>query len=623
AKPGQSCPYCAGRFGPPHSLEHNVVTSRPLLVSTAAVSALVLCTSAGSAGAAATAKPAAGSAASVLSLLKVTAGGHQFRLGDLSLVSDTLTGTPLSKIVVTPVTADGTAVGQQVITPDSPSFDVPSQSTPSTLGSLLSLTSPAFVTSATTAPSSHAGSSSLGSVKLLGLPLSLAGSLDLGSSVSSVTGAKGAKSVSVQGLALPSIGDLLAALGLDLSKLPVPTLNTLVGQLGLVDTAVTTARTAATAALAQISTATATVGTATTAVTTATSGVTSATSAVTSATTAIQGQLTSLSGPQLALLPVGASSSASFLQMSTANQALVEALLPNLSSALTSYNSATSALTTAQTALTTATSALAAAQAVLDGLLATLQSTLAPLLSALTNVLDSTPLVSLDRLALTSSATATSNTAGGQKADVLGGTVTGLHVLGTDVLNDVLGTSSLDVTDLVGTTATQLTAAITGLTNTLSTVLSSVPGLPRLAIPAPTVSVLTKSSSTSISGGFGRAQNAVHGLTISIPAITLPTAVALPGAASLPALSGVTQTVSGVLTSSPISLDLLTLSDQAAFSPAVTAVPPTKPTVTPPTAVPSTPAVNLPATGLPAGIAILSFTMIAGALVVRRRTQRA
>lgn len=614
------------------------MTSRPLLASTAAFSALVLCTSAGSADAAAAAKPAAGSASSVLSLLKVTAGGHQFRLGDLSLVADTLTGTPLSKIVVTPVTADGAAVGQQTITPDSSSFDVPSQSTPGTLGSLLSLTSPAFVTSATKAPSSHAGTTSLGSVKLLGLPVPLAGSLDLGSSVSALTGAKGSKSVSVKGLALPSIGDLLGALGLDLSKLPVSTLNTLVSQLGIVDSAVTAARTAASAALSQLSAASATVTTATTAVTkatagvtTATAGVTKATAAVTSATTALQSLLTTVPLATQLALP-GSNTTAGFLALPPVSQALVEGVVPGLSGALATYTSATSALssaqtalTTAQTVLTTATAALASAQALLDGLLATLQSALAPLLSALTSVLDSTPLVSLDSLALTSSASATSNKAGGQKADVLGGTVTGLHVLGTDVLNKALGSSSLNVTDLIGTTATQLTTAISGLTNTLSTVLSSVPGLPKLSIPAPTVGLLTKTSGTSITGGFGRAQNAVHGLTISIPAITIPSAVALPGAASLPALSGVTQTVSGLLTSAPISLDLLTLSDQAAFSPAVTAVPPAKTptTVTPPTVVPSTPAPELPHTGLPAGLAVLSFTMIAGALVVRRRTQRA
>ena len=590
---------------------------RPILASTAAVAALALC-SAGSGAAAATAKPAAGQASSVLSLLTATAGGHVIRVGDLSLLSDTLSGSALSRIVVTPLTADGTTIGQQVITPSSPAADVPAETTPSALAGVLSLSSPAFSTSATNAPAAHAGAASLGTVSLLGLPVPLSGAVDLGSSVSSVTGALGAKTVSLTNLALPSIAALLAALGLDVSKLPVPTLTALVQQLGLVTSALSTAEATASAALAQVSAATTTVGTATTSLTQATAGVTAATASLTTATDALQSLLSTVPAATLLTLP-GANTVAGFLALPALSQAVVEGVVPGLASALTTFQSAQSALTAAQGVLTTATAALAAAQALLDGLLATLQSALAPVLALLTSILDSTPLVSLDSLTLSSKAAATSAKTGGQQAQVLGGDITGLHVLGTDVLDSVLGTSSLSLVGLTSGTLAAVTTAISGLTGTLSSVLSTVPGFPKLSIPAPKVDLLTTSKATSISGGFGRALTTVQGLKITLPAITLPTSLALPGAASLPALGGVTQTVAGLLTSAPVSLGLLSLSDQAAFSPAVLASTPT--TVTPPTVpvTPSTPTAELPHTGLPVGLAVLSFVLIGGALVVRRR----
>lgn len=592
---------------------------RPLLVSTAAVSALVLCAAASNAGAATAAQPAAGRASSTLSLLSATAAGHTVRVGDLTLLSDTLTSSTVSKIVVTPVTADGTTVGEQVITPESSSFTVPSQSSPSALGSVVSLTSPAFTTAATNDPSSHAGAASLGSVSLVGLPISLAGSVDLGTSVSSVNGALAGKTVVLKDLALPSIADLLAALGLDLSKLPISTLNTLVNQLGLVNATISAAQAAASAALAQVDAALQTVGTATTALTQANADAATAATSLTSATTALQALLDTVPAATLLTLP-GANTISGFLALSPANQALVEALVPGLAGAVSTYNAAQTAATAAQTAVSTATAALAAAEAALAALTSTLQSLLAPLLAALTAVLDDTPLLSIDSLTLTSKAAVTSAKTGGQQAEVLGGSLTGLHVLGTDVLDNVLGNSTLNLTDLVGGVATTLTGAITDLTDTLSSVLSTVPGLPTLSIPAPTVSVLTKSATTSISGGFGRAATTVNGLTVSLPAISLPTSIALPNAASLPALSGVTQTVAGVLSSAPVSLELLTLSDQSAFRPAVVAV--ADPTTTPGT-TPTTPTSGLPSTGLPAGLALLALTLVGGSLVLRRRAVHA
>jgi hypothetical protein len=611
------------------------VNRRPLLVSTAAVCALVLCAASSSAGAATAtaAKPAAGSASSVLSLVTATVGGHVLRSGDIALLSDTLTGSALSKVVVTPISADGAAVGQQVITPTSPAAAVPSQSSPGALTSLLSLTSPAVSAAATTVPAAHAGATSLGSLSLLGLPVALDGTLDLSSRVSSVTGALGTKTVTLTNLALPSIADLLAALGLDLTKLPVATLNDLVNQLDVVNGAVSAAQAAAGSALAQVVAATDQVSSATTALTSATSGVTSATATLTSATSALQALLTTVPALTLLSLP-GANTLAGFLALPPVSQGLVEAVVPGLASALSSYDLAQTAVTAAQALLTTATSALATAQAALATLTATLQSLLGPLQSALTGALDATPLLSLDSLSLTSKAAATSAKSGGQQAEVLDGTVTGLRVLGTDVLSSALGTGAVSLTDLTSTATSALTSAIEGVTGTLSSVLSNVPGFPALSVPAPTVGLLTKSASTSISGGYGRALTDVQGLTLTLPSLSLPTALALPGAASLPALSTVTQAVPGLLTSSPLSLQLLTLSDQAAFRPAVAAVaapgttapgaPSTPGTPSTPLtpSTPSTPAVELPHTGLPLGVAVLSFSLLGGALVLRRRVTR-
>jgi hypothetical protein len=583
--------------------------SRPVLAATAAATALALCTYSATASAAGStaARPAAGSASSLLSLLQVTAAGHTVSVGDVLLSSDTLTGAPLSRIDLTPLVADGTPYGRQSVTPASPPATVPSQSSPGALAGIVSLASPVFSAAATAAPAATAGASSLGALTVLGLPVALDGSLSLGSAVSSTTGALASKTLVVKDLALPSVADLLAALGLDLTKLPVATLEALVQQLDLVTGAISTAEAAATSALGQIATAT-------TAVTTATTGLTQATQGLAAPTAALQALLDQLPAASLLGLPAGSDTVAGFQALSPLQQSVLAALVPGIDAALTS-------LTDAQALVTTATAAVAAAEAALSSLTAQLQALLAPLVSLLTGALDSTPLLSIDSLALTSKAAASSDQPGGQQAEVLGGTLTGLHVLGQDVLDTALGTSSLNLADLVGGTATQVTGAINGLTGTLSSVLSTVPGLPALKVPAPQISLLTKSSSTSVSGGFGRAVTNVTGLKIALPSISLPAAVALPGASALPGLS----LVNGLLTSAPLSLSLGTLSDQAAFRPAVIASAPTTPVVQVPT-TPTTPVTTptspeLPHTGLPAGLAGLALLSLVGALALRRRSQ--
>ncbi|MBC7373747.1 MAG: LPXTG cell wall anchor domain-containing protein [Frankiales bacterium] len=226
-----------------------------------------------------------------------------------------------------------------------------------------------------------------------------------------------------------------------------------------------------------------------------------------------------------------------------------------------------------------------------------------------------------------SRATATSAKPGDQSATVVGGEVAGLKVLGTDVLSNVLGTTKVD---LAGVTAAQLSAvnALVGqLTATLSSVLSTVPGFPTLSVPAPKVELLTKSVRTGSAGGFGTAGTDLRALAITVPGLSVPTALAVPGAASLPALGGVTQ-VAGLLTSAPVSLELANLGNAVRFSPATLAAGAGTPTAGTPTAgtpVTATPGAatpeQLPRTGANEALAILGVALLAAAVAVRRRRE--
>jgi uncharacterized phage infection (PIP) family protein YhgE len=285
----------------------------------------------------------------------------------------------------------------------------------------------------------------------------------------------------------------------------------------------------------------------------------------------------------------------------------------------TALTNAQTAAQAAQVAVDAAQAALNSAQALLNTLLTTLNGLLgqlAPqinaLLAAVTAVLDGTPLVSIDSFTVETQALAKSASAGGQTAKVVGGEIQGVHVLGTDVLNNVLGSSTVDIVELAGSTLSQVTSQISTLTGVLSSVLSAVPGL---SIPAPQVGLLTKSTSTSIENGFGVAKDSVNALSVTLPAITLPAALALPNAASLPAISGVPNLAGalgtaavGDLTSQAMTLRVGTLSEQATFRPGSA-------TTTPPGAG----GPPLATTGLPGGIAVIGLLLIGFGLVVRRR----
>jgi LPXTG-motif cell wall-anchored protein len=320
----------------------------------------------------------------------------------------------------------------------------------------------------------------------------------------------------------------------------------------------------------------------------------------------------------------------------TAAQTALNAANASVAAASSAVTTATNDLATAQSAVDVAQAAvnalkntIAAIQTTIDGLQKVLDAAVAALRNLLTGVqplidqllgaimavLDGTPLVSFDSLSVVTEAIASSNTSGGQTAKVVGGELVGLEVLGTDVLSNVLGTSSVDLLDLVGGTLADVNGLIAELTGTLSSVLSTVPQFPTLSIPAPQVGLLQKSATTDIVNGFGVASTSVKGLSLTLPSVSIPTALALPGAAELPALDGITQ-VAGLLTSAPVKVDVATLSSNSRFAPAVVAAPGTG---TPTTGTPTGAAPQLPRTGPTQALAVLGLVLMAGAVIARRR----
>jgi hypothetical protein len=631
-------------------------------------------------GTAATASsfPAVGTATSGVSVLSLSVGSHNVRAGSVALTSDTLSSA-VSKVIVTPLSVDGQSFGEQTVTPaDSPAsvptFDSASVA-PSPLTKIASVKSPSFsVTSSNTdGARSKATAASLGSVSVLGLPVSLAGTVDVSSLVDK-SNAVGTKTIAVKNLALPSIADILAALGLDLKALPIKTLTDLLAGLHLTDPAVQAAQDALNTASAALQSQ----------ITAAQGQVDTAQQKLTDAQTALAADIATLDAAKAKLPAAQASVAAAQTAANTANTSLVSAqtayntalgpvataasglgltvdqyvalnaglaTVQTYTAAKTALDAATAAAGKAATDLANAQSAAAAVQAAitaaqsvvdtaqqlvtslaaalktltdaLNALLGQLAPQIANLLAAVTALLDKTPLVSVDSFTVETQALVSSAAAGGQTAKVVGGEVQGVHVLGTDVLNNVLGSSSIDLLSLTGAPLQQVMGAISGLTSTLSSVLSSVPGL---SVPAPQVTLLNKSTATDVNGDFGYADNAVKVLGVTLPAITLPAALALPGAAQLPAFAGLptgalSTAALGDLVSQPISIGIGTLSEHAKFRPG--SVPTTTPGASNPGTTPgSTPGTDLPRTGASTALMALSFALMAGALVLRRRYLR-
>ena len=455
------------------------------------------------AGAASSATAAKGASTSSLTILQLTLSGTTITAGQIAAVAGNTTSPHQAKLVITPVSSTLTGpVGQQTITPSSNTTTVPSTpksvSLPAGLGSV---TGPTFGVKAAdnaTAVLASAALKALGKVTLLTVPLNLrTASL---SDVAKVTAtqATAQKKLTLGSLSLPSLGDLLASLGLDLKGLLDELTQGKLTQLaGLVTSttsgAVKTANAAVDTAQAAINgTVPSNLDKAQTALTSATSTLTAKNQALTTATGAFN---TAFGAISAALLPAGVSTGTTadqFLALAPAVQAAVDALSP-------------ADLVSLATAVKTAEAAVQAAQAVVDTLQA-LVTALTNLINAVLNAIasNSDPLAALGNISVTTKAVAANKPTAA--ADVSVGSV---HVLGAL------------------TSLSSLTSTLGAVTDTLSSVLDSVAGV-KFTPPSVTIGKPTKSTKTTGTTRFASAS--ITGVKLTLPSLTLPAALTLPGA---------------------------------------------------------------------------------------------
>jgi hypothetical protein len=231
-------------------------------------------------------------------------------------------------------------------------------------------------------------------------------------------------------------------------------------------------------------------------------------------------------------------------------------------------------------------------------------------------------------------------------ADVTG-LVSGLNVLGTDVLDTVLGKSEIDLTTLLADKSASLLEVqgiVDGLLGTVTGVLAGV----GVVLPLPEVDLLkVVEESLTVSGGTKTSRAGVEALSLTwaLDKLRIPGGVSLTdslieGANALPVLSSQTVTrgapvraaalPTGDLTggllggtqltsllSEPLSLVLGDLTDTAVFK--ANAATPT--TVVPVAGTPATaaPGAQLPRTGASAAIAVLGVVLMGAAVIARRR----
>lgn len=294
--------------------------------------------------------------------------------------------------------------------------------------------------------------------------------------------------------------------------------------------------------------------------------------------------------------------------------------------------------------------------ALVEELVATLLETLSdvltklltPLLETLTGALPTgadlpalldTPLVSMDGLDVTTIA----RTGADEVADV-SGTVTGLEVLGTDVLSSVLGSPTADLDTLLGGgSLTQVQQLVDGTLGSVTDVLADVTGL---NLPLPEVEVLRVVEETLTDvDGVRTARAGVEALSLTwaldevrIPApvssvaggVTGGLPVSLPlgvQASALPTALPAAQL--GALLSEPLSLTVGALADTSGFVPGAAVAAPGAPGTgagTPGTGGPGTvlnpaPVRQLPRTGASALLAGAALVLIGGAFALRRRNE--
>jgi hypothetical protein len=557
------------------------------------------------AASAATGVVAAGSAVSTATIATIAVGdlvagetvvpGHAISVATLTATAQTLTSAAPAVSFV-PVTVDGVQSGAVTVTPANSPTTVGGVTTAALPGNVLSATSPvATLTAAKPASGpTSALSASLGTIKVLGLPIAMNGSLKVGSATD-VSHANAGKTLSVKNVSFPSIGALLAALGIDVTKLPVATLTALVEELPLIIGATT---------LAAFDAASAAVTAADDAYTGAQGDAADAAADLATKTTAFDSELSGADLTGIVFTGSGVTDPGPLGHLdhtdwdtlgadgNTVGQAVQDAILLLND---TTFGAAAAAYEAAKIVL-------ADAQAQLGPLFSTLSGAIATLAGIVSDVLDGTPLLSIGAIEV-----GTTAAVGSTKAAKVTGYVSGLKVMGLDVLGVLTGNTKLDVAKLAGTTASQVNSLVNALTTTLSEILSSATGATGLIVPAPLVQVLTKSTHTGTDGAFGTADVTLNALSVSMGTVEVPRVYALGQQVSIISLTP--KAVLPAIRTAPFSVKLGTITEAARYRAAST---------------PTTPGNGneLPATGSPYGLAIVAVVG-AGLAIGTRRHLRA
>jgi hypothetical protein len=551
---------------------------RPVLAALALTAVLPVTAANAATGAAAAGSATSGATIATVSVGNLTVGtttvqGHSVSLGTLSAGAQTLSPSAAPAVSFVPVTLDGVQTGAVTVTPANSPKTVGGISTGALPLNVLSATSPtATLTAATTAASRTATvAAKLGSVHVLGMPITLDGSLDVGS-VTDAEHADASKMLSIKNIALPNLADLLAALGIDLAKLPVGTLEGLVAGLpvtisGATQTALDTVDSTITTTQSQLTAAQATLDAKFT--------------ALSSATTALDAALAAYSGavPPGVVAPFDHTD---WDALTTLEKTAVGTADSNVATTGAAYDTAKSEWSAADAAVNTLTGALTTAIGTLTDLVA--------------GVLAGTPLVSIGTAQIGTRAAVDTS-----KAAMVTGSISGVKVMGEDVLATITGNSTLDAAKLVGDVASQVNAELASISQALSNVLSAATGATGLVVPAPSIKLLTKTTSTGVDGAFGLANVTLTALDVSLGSVTVPDAFALTGAGSL---AGIAATSTGFKTA-PLSVKVGAITEAARFRPASGTTP--------------SGGGSLPATGAPYGLAAVALLGAGFATVTRRR----
>ena len=559
---------------------------RPVLVALALGTVLPV-----SAASAATGVAAAGSAVSSATLASLSIGdltvagqeltGHEVSVATLSAVAQTLSqDAPAVSFV--PITLDGVKTGEVTVTPSNSPKTVGAVATGALPLNVLSASSPSATLTATKAAAGPVSglTASLGELSVLGMPLSLEGGVKVGSATDAAK-SQASKTLTITDVSLPNLSDLLAALGIDLAKLPVDTLNGLIDSLQLEITS---------AAQTAIDSANAAVDAADGAVDTALAAYQSAVTTLTTETSELDAELATAIIPASPALPAPITAP---LDHADWDALAATAEGQAYQTAFEAANAADTGLIAAIAAYESAKTAADAAQDAYESALAAIQPLVDDLAEAVDGVLAANPLLTIDAAEI-----GTNALAGATKTAAVTGYVSGVKVLGTDVLQTVTGNTKLDVAALSSTVASQVNAALATATGALSSVLSSATGATGLVVPAPSVKVMTKQTSTGMDGAFGIANVLVTALQVDLGSVTVPDAFALAGAGDLP---GILPTSTGFKTA-PMSVKVGQLAEAARFRPASSGANPG----------------SHPATGAPYGLAAIAVIGTALAFGIRR-----